>query len=205
MTWLIWMSFQNCASSKFCNEIPSTNDESNLHGGNETAWTCRFGLSVWIYQKLFDREHWPSLWLALSQQGIFDQMMLFLQNPYRNQAGQIAGTNESSTLFDIKRGVRQGCVISPRLLCAVLAMGMWRGRVGGLGLDLPWRSDRFRFRFADDIFYFYYHVPWRRSAFGRTCGVCLSQVGLVLNTDKAKVMTTEAQPPLFYFCQPRLV
>ena len=87
--------------------------------------------------------------------------MLFLQNPYRNQAGQIAGIKESSTLFDIKRGVRQGCVISPRLLCAVLemAMGMWRGRVGGLGLDLPWRSDRFRFRFADDIFYFYYHVP----------------------------------------------
>ena len=65
-------------------------------------------------------------------------MMLFFENSYKNQAGQIAGTNESSTLFDIKRGVRQGCVLSPRLFCAVLemAMGMWRGRVCGLGLDL---------------------------------------------------------------------
>ena len=38
----------------------------------------------------------------------------------------------------MKRGVRQGSVLSPRLFCPVLemAMGVSRGTVGRLGLDL---------------------------------------------------------------------
>ena len=53
--------------------------------------------------------------------------------------------------------MRQGCVLSARLFCAVLemAMGMWRRTVGRLGFDLgdggPTLLDR---RFADDILIF---------------------------------------------------
>ena len=64
-------------------------------------------------------------------------MVSFSQNWHKNQTGQLAGTNESSRLFDIKGGVKQRCALSSRLFCAVLKMaaGMWRGRVGRLGLD----------------------------------------------------------------------
>ena len=57
---------------------------------------------------------------------------------HKDKTGQIAGTNETSRLFDIKQSVRQGCVLSSRLFCAVLEMtlGVWRGRAGRLGLDL---------------------------------------------------------------------
>ena len=99
----------------------------------------QFGLSIWMYQTLFfDRVHWPSLWRALSQQGISDHMVGLLQTLHKNQTVQIAEANGSSWIFDIKGGVGQGCVLSPRLFYAVLemAMGMWRGRVGRLGLDL---------------------------------------------------------------------
>ena len=70
--------------------------------------------------------------LHISEQGISDQMVWLSQDFYKNQTRQLAGTNESSRLFDIK-----GCVLSSRLFCAVLKMatGMWRGRVGRLGLD----------------------------------------------------------------------
>ena len=154
-------------------------------------------MPIWIISldlsKAFDRLHWPALWWALSQQSISDHMVWLLQNLYKDQTGQIAGTNESSRLFDIKRGVRQGCVLTPRLFCAVLemAMGMWRRTVGGLGLDLgDGGPTLLNLRFADDIL-----------IFATTCidagllldelVVCLSQVGLVLNTDKTKVMTCD--------------
>ena len=75
--------------------------------------------------------------LHISEQGISDQVVWFLQDIYKNQTAQLAGTTESSRLFDIKRSVKQGCALSFRLFCAVLKMatGMWRGRVGRLGLD----------------------------------------------------------------------
>ena len=53
--------------------------------------------------------------------------------------------------------MRQGCVLSPRLFCAVLqfAMRKWRLKVGDLGFDLldgmPHLID---LRFADDILFF---------------------------------------------------
>ena len=59
--------------------------------------------------------------------------------------------------FCIKAGVRQGCVLSPRLFCSVLQLAMeeWRCDVSHNGLDLgdggPPLSD---LRFADDILLF---------------------------------------------------
>ena len=166
----------------------------------DKSWSVN--MPIWIISldlsKAFDRVHWPSLWRALSQQGISDLIIWLLQNLYKDQTGQIAGTNESR-LFHIKQGVRQGCVLSPRLFFAVLemAMGMWRRALGRLGLDLgdggPTLLD---LRFADDILIFVTTYIDAGLLLDELM-VCLSQVGLVLNTAKTKVMTTEAQPPSF--------
>ena len=88
----------------------------------------------------FDRIHLLSLWRALSQQSLSDNIINIpkIKNKlHKNKTGQIAGTNDTSRLFDIKQSVRQGCVSSPRLFCAVLDMpiGVRRGRAGRLGLD----------------------------------------------------------------------
>ena len=76
-------------------------------------------------------------------------------------------------------------------------MGMWRRTVGKLRLDLgdggPTLLD---LRFADDILIFA-TTYIDAGLFLDELVVCLSQVGLVLNTDKTKVMTPEAQPRSF--------
>ena len=156
---------------------------------------------IWIVSldlsKAFDRVHWPALWLALSEQGLSEHMIWMIQNLYRDQQGQVVGSNGCSRSFAIHGGVRQGCVLSPRLFCSVLEMSManWRDEMEHLCLDLcDGGRSLLDLRFADDILIFgtNYHV----------IGVLLDKlvenlaaVGLQLNTQKTKVLTTQAQPP----------
>lgn len=163
-----------------------------LSSANVPIWIVSLDLS-----KAFDRVHWPALWRALSEQGLSEHMIWMIQNLYRNQQGQVVGSNGCSRSFDIHGGVRQGCVLSPRLFCSVLEMSManWRDEMEHLGLDLrDGGRSLLDLRFADDILIFGtdYHV----------IGVLLDKlvenlaaVGLQLNAQKTKVLTTQAQPP----------
>ena len=120
---------------------------------------------IWIVSldlsKAVDRVHWPALWLALSKQGLSEHMIWMIQ--YRDQQGQVVGSNGCSRSFAIHGGVRQGCVLSPRLFCSVLEMSManWRDEMEHLGLDLcDGGRSLLDLRFADDILIFgtNYHV-----------------------------------------------
>ena len=76
---------------------------------------------------------------------------------YDGQFGEVIGSSGRSRKFNITGGVRQGCVLSPRLFCAVLqfAMRKWRLKVGGLRFDLSdGMPHLIGLRFADDILLF---------------------------------------------------
>ena len=116
---------------------------------------------------------------------------------YANQKGQVLSNTDTSHEFDICAGVRQGCVLSPRLFCSVLqlAMGRWRSQVEHLGLDLgDGMSHLLDLRFADDILLFGESAQAVGSMLDALVA-CLEQVGLKLNASKTKVLTTQAQPP----------
>ena len=74
--------------------------------------------------KAFDRVNWNALWLALHDHGISDHLVWILQLIYANQLGEVQGEHSNSDPFPIHAGVRQGCVLSPRLFCSVLQWGM---------------------------------------------------------------------------------
>ena len=114
--------------------------------------------------------------------------------------GQVFANDVCSRSFPIRGGMRQGCVLSPRLFNSVLEMAMacWRASVEDLGLDLrdvePALLD---FRFADEILMFRtsYHV----------IGALLDKLvenlvaeGQQLNVDKTKILTSQAQPSKDY-------
>ena len=116
---------------------------------------------------------------------------------YDGQFGEVIGSSGRSRKFSITGGVRKGCVLSPRLFCAVLLFTMrkWRLKVGDLGFDLsdgmPHLID---LRFADDIFFF------ARSALevGKLWDSLvaeLSEVDLLCNADNTVVLTSQSQPP----------
>ena len=140
--------------------------------------------------KAFDRVDWKSFWEALELHCVSPHLIWLLQITYANQKGQVVSNNDKSHEFDICAGVRQGCVLSPRLFCSVLqlAMGRWRSRVEHFGLNLgDGMSHLLDLRFADDILLF------KESAqvFGSMLDAlvtCLGQVGLKPNASKKKLL-----------------
>ena len=161
--------------------------------------TLAANIPLWVisidFSKAFDRVSWTALWSALAQHGVSAHLIWILQELYAGQLGVRGDDGESSRLFQISGGVRQGCVLSPRLFCAVLqlAMGGWRRNVDAAGIDLydnlPKLLD---VRFADDVFIFTTssrHAAWILDELVRCC----SHVGLILNPKKTKIITTEAQ------------
>ncbi len=158
---------------------------------------------IWIISldlsKAFDRVSWDKLWVALRAHGISDHLVWTMQNLYTGQLGQIQGDAGDSRVFPITAGVRQGCVLSPRLFTAILqwAMQKWRQRVENLtcGIDLEdGDSKLLDLRFADDLLLFA-RTKCEAIFMLETLMEELACVGLCLNAGKTVVLTNEAQPP----------
>ena len=125
-------------------------DKSMLMG--TPLWLISLDLS-----KVFDRVDWQALWTALETHGVSQHLVWILRSLYDNQRGQVLTDSGESREFDIRRGVRQECVLSPRLFCSVLewALSKWRMRVRTEGIDLEHGGQPLLdLRFADDILAF---------------------------------------------------
>ena len=175
-------------------------DEHLVSANQVIDKTLSMNTPVWIISlnlsKAFDRVDWPTLWQALRAHGVCEHLDWILQILYANQCGQVMGTCDFSENFPSAGGVRQGCVLSPRLFCAVLewAMRDWRHGMQEQGLTLNdgW-GPLLDLRFADDI------VIFGTTQHGvlqmlDSLVVSLERVGLKLNASKTVALTTEAQP-----------
>ena len=167
----------------------------------DKAWDK--GIPVWIVSldlsKAFDRANWDALWLALHDHGISEHLVWILQFIYSNQSGEVQGEHSNSALFPIHAGVRQGCVLSPRLFCSVLQWGMsaWRrnAETKGCGFDLgDTMPSLLDLRFADDILLFA-RTAAEAMALLDDLVRKLQNIGLQLNAAKTVVLTSGVQPP----------
>ena len=164
------------------------------------AKTVATGKPVWIVSldlsKAFDRVPWGSLGQALRQHEVSDHMVWIFQCLYHDQVGTVRGSSGTSRPFDIRQGVRQGCVLSASLFACVLqwALRSWRARVEHYGLDfedamaplldLPFAADLILFAVSREVLFMLEEVIG-----------ALQEVGLVSNASQIFVFTTEAPPP----------
>ena len=146
-----------------------------------------------LFQKidLVDRQ---SLWQALQSHGVSDHPIWLLQCLRHEQWGEVHGDSDRSRVFKIRAGVRHGCVLSPRLFCAVLewARSSWKDLVGtALGNGL---RGLLELRFADDVLYFTKSKEEARRALDLLTAA-LGEVSLILNAEKTVIMTMEQPEP----------
>ena len=67
------------------------------------------------YAKAFDCVDHKKLWKILQEMGIPDHLTCFLRNLYAGQEATVRTGHGTTDWFQIGKGVRQGCVLSPCL------------------------------------------------------------------------------------------
>ena len=67
------------------------------------------------YAKAFDCVHHNKLWKILKEMGIPDHLTRLMRNLYARQEATVGTGHETTDWFQIEKGVRQGCILSPCL------------------------------------------------------------------------------------------
>ena len=67
------------------------------------------------YAKAFDCGDHNKLWKILKEMGIPDHLICLLRNLYTDQEAAVRTGHETTDWFQIGKGVRQGCILSPCL------------------------------------------------------------------------------------------
>ena len=67
------------------------------------------------YAKAFDCVDHNKLWKILQEMGTPDNLTCFLRNLYAGQEATVRTGHTTTNWFQIGKGVRQGCILSPSL------------------------------------------------------------------------------------------
>ena len=165
---------------------------------NLVAKGIEWNIPVWIIsidlKKAFDRIEQAKLFRSMLAQGVENEYVSLLSLLYQEQTGILS----DSKSFPVRRGVRQGDVLSPLLFNAALeqAMRQWKGLLASHGFALvPDRqAERLtNIRYADDLLLMGKSLEEVVEMMELLVQV-LEEFGLSINVKKTMVMCTVDAP-----------
>ena len=103
------------------------------------------------YTKAFDCVDHNKLWKILQEMGMPDHLTCLLRNLYAGQEATVRTGHGTTDWFQIRKGVRQGCILSPCLFnlyveCIMRNAGLDEAQAG---IKIAGRNIN-NFRYADD-------------------------------------------------------
>ena len=103
------------------------------------------------YTKAFDCVDHNKLWKILKEMGIPDHLTCLLRNLYAGQKATVRTRHGTTNQFQIRKGVHQGCILSPSLFNLYAEYIMWNVRLdeAQTGIKIAGRNIN-NLRYADD-------------------------------------------------------
>ena len=103
------------------------------------------------YAKAFDCVDHKNLWKIRKEMGIPDHLTCLLRNLYADQEATVRTRHGTTDWFQIRKGVRQGCILSPCLFNFYAESIMRNVRLdkAQAGIKIAWRNIN-NLRYADD-------------------------------------------------------
>jgi len=140
------------------------------------------------FTKAFDMVRHSQLWICMLDMGFPHHLVQILRNLYKQQQASVKINNILSDKFRVKRGVRQGCNLSPCLF-NILAEQVMRKALHGYkdGFRIGGRIIN-NLRYADDIVLVSTSVDKLQELVQRVESAA-KEYNLLINASKTKVMT----------------
>lgn len=138
------------------------------------------------YSKAFDSVIHSKLMEILTTMGFPRHIISLIASLYQNQKGTIRWNGENCAPFNIDKGVRQGCILSPHLFNVYTEQIMRQADVDGLGVNIGGR-DITNLRYADDTALLADNITSMKRILHRVDNAG-QKVGLHLNAKKTKIM-----------------
>ena len=88
---------------------------ANIHWIIEKTREFQENICFIDYAKAFDCVDHNKLWKILKEMGIPDHLICLLRNLYAGQEATVRARHGTTDWFQIGKGVRQGCILSPCL------------------------------------------------------------------------------------------
>ena len=141
------------------------------------------------YAKVFDYVDHNKLWKILKEMGIPDHLTCLLRNLYAGQEETVRTGHGTTDWFQIRKGVCQGCILSPCLFNLYAECIMWNSRLDETqtGIKIAGRNIN-NLRYADDTTLMAESKELKSPL--RKVKVENEKVGLKLNIQETKIMAS---------------
>ncbi|GFR64267.1 retrovirus-related Pol polyprotein from type-1 retrotransposable element R2 [Elysia marginata] len=93
-------------------------------------WNSPLYVNFQDFKKAFDSVDWKSLWILLRQFGVPQKLRALISKMYGGTTARVINAGELTDRFNIKTGVRQGCLLSPFLFLLAVDYIMRRATEG---------------------------------------------------------------------------
>lgn len=163
-------------------------------------WQSTLYLNFIDFKQAFDSVDRETIWQLLRHYGIPPEFTTLIQQLYEGATCQVVHNGKLTRNFEVKTGVRQGCMLSPMIFLLVVDWVMRQATKSGK-TGIQWSLNQFLedLDFADDLCLLsqkHQHIQQKTDNLAREA----SKTGLQINTEKTETMIllrTQQKPITF--------